>query len=98
MELPQQLHVVLGEELWITCTATNDQDAPMKLAFSWRTSNGVPFNVTTTDENNGRIATSTLHIGRVTHSHAGGYQCIVKNDGHQRKNNSVASTVIVEGT
>ena len=96
-ELPQQLHAVLGVEFWITCTATNDQDAPMKLIFSWSTPNGVQFNVTTTAEDNGHTATSTLRISRVTHSHAGAYQCIVRNDDHQRNINSVTSTVVVEG-
>ena len=95
--MPQQLHVVLGEELKITCIATNDQDAPMKLTFSWRPPDGVDFNVTTTHEDDSRIATSTLHVSRVTHSHDGLYHCIVSNDGHQRVNNSVTSTIIIEG-
>ena len=96
-DLPQQLHVVLGEEFWITCTATNDQDAPMNLKFSWLTPNNVQFNFTTTDENDNRKATSTLHIGRTTRNHGGVYQCIVRNDGQQNNNNSVSSTIVVEG-
>ena len=97
-DLPQQLHVVLSEEFWITCSATNDQDAPMNLKFSWLTPNNVQFNVTTTDEDDSRTATSTLHIGRATHNHDGVYQCVVRNDGQQNNNNdSVSSTVVVEG-
>ena len=88
---------MLGEELQITCTATNDQDAPMKITFSWRSPNGVDFNVTTTHGDNGHTATSILHVGRVTHNHSGMYQCIASNDGHQRINNSVTSTIIIEG-
>ena len=88
---------MLGEELKITCTANNDQDAPMKLTFSWRPPNGVHFNVTTTHEDDSYKATSTLHVGRVTRNHSGMYQCIVSNDGHQRINNSVTSTIIIEG-
>ena len=97
MDLPQQLHPGLGEEFWITCTAINDQDAPMNLKFSWQTPNSVQFNVTTTDEDDGHRATSTLHIGRATHNHGGVYQCIVRNDGQQSNNNSVSLTVVVEG-
>ena len=86
---------MLGEELQITCTATNDEDAPMKLKFSWSTPNDIQFNVTIT--NNSHTATSTLHISTVTHNHGGVYQCIVRNDEHQANNVSVSSTVIVEG-
>ena len=97
-KLPQQLHVVLSEEFQITCTATNVQDAPMKLMFSWRVPDGITFSNMTTDEDDGHRASSTLHIGRVTHNHSGVYQCFVRNDGHQRNNNFVTSTtVIVEG-
>ena len=96
-KLPQQLHVVLGEELKITCSATNDRDALMKLTFSWRPPDGVDFNVTTTHKDGSHTATSTLHVSRVTRSHNGMYQCIVSNDGHQRVNNSVTSTIIIEG-
>ena len=86
---------MLGEELQITCTATNDEDAPMNLMFSWRTPNNVQFNFTIT--NNSHTATSTLHISTVTYTHGGVYQCIVRNDEHQANNISVNSTVIVEG-
>ena len=98
-KLPQQLHIVLSEEFQITCTATNDQDAPMKLMFSWRVPDGVMFNNITTDEDDSLRASSTLHIGRVTHNHSGVYQCFVRNDGHQRnsKNSVTSTTVIVEG-
>ena len=88
---------MLGEEFQITCTATNDEDAPMNLMFSWRTPNGVQFNVTTTDEDDSHTATSTLHIHTVTLNHGGVYQCIVSNGGHQANNISVNSTLIVEG-
>ena len=97
-ELPQRHHVVLGEKLQITCTATNNRDAPMKLMFSWRVPDGVMFSNITTDEDDNHTSSSTLHISRVTHNHSGVYQCFVRNDGRQRNNNSATSTnVIVEG-
>ena len=67
----QQLHIVLGEEVQITCTATNDQDAPIKLVFSWMTPNNNKFNITTTDGDNSCTATSTLHISTVALNHHG---------------------------
>ena len=94
-ELPQQHYVVLGKELQITCTATNDQDAPMNLTLSWTTPNSV--NIITTDKHNGLTATSTLHISNVTHNHGGVYQCTASNGERQGNNVSVASTLIVEG-
>ena len=97
-ELPQQLHVVLGEKLQITCTAANDQDAPMNLIFSWRVPDGVLFNNIATDKDDSHTASSTLLINNIARNHSGEYQCIVWNDGHQRNSNSVTSTtVIVEG-
>ena len=69
----------------------------MNLKFSWQTPNNVQFNVTTTDEDDSRTATSTLHIGSVTHNHGGVYRCVVRNDGQQNNNDSVSSTVVVEG-
>ena len=97
-KLPQQLCIVLGEELQIKCGAINDQDALVNLVFFWRAPNGVQFNITTTTEDDSRTATSTLHISRVTHNYSGLYQCFVRNDGHQRNSSSVTSTtVIVEG-
>ena len=98
-ELPQQLHVVLSEEFQITCTATNDEDAPMKLTFSWRVPDGVMFTIATTDEDDNHTASSTLHISRVTHNHSGVFQCSVRNGGHQRnsRNFVTSTTVIVEG-
>ena len=69
--MSQRFHVILGEQLQITCTATNDEDAPMKLEFSWEAPNGVQFNVTRTDEDDNRTATSTLHISRVTRNNDG---------------------------
>ena len=96
-ELPQQLYVVLGEKLQITCTATNDQDAPMKLMFSWRVPDGVVFNNITTDEDDSHTASSTLLINSVTRDHSGVYQCVVWNDEHRLSNSYKATTVIVEG-
>ena len=95
-KLPQQLHAVFNEEFQITCTATNDQDAPMNLMFYWKGPNGVQFNVTTTDEDGSLTATSTLHISNVTHNHGGVYQCTVSNGEHQENNISVTSALIVE--
>ena len=83
-ELPQQVHVVLGEEFQITCTATNDQDAPTNLMFSWRTPRGVQINETATDEDDTRTASSTLHINSVTKRDSGVYECGVRNDGGEK--------------
>ena len=80
-ELPQQVYVVLGEEFQITCTATNDQDAPTNLMFSWRTPRGVQFNETITDEDDSHTASSTLHISSVTYNDSGRYRCSIRNDG-----------------
>ena len=93
-ELPQQVHVVLGEEFQITCTATNDQDAPTNLMFSWRTPRGVEFNETTTDEDDSRTASTTLHISNVANSNRGQYRCSVRNDGGS---DFTTSRLIVEG-
>ena len=95
-ELPQQLHVVLGEQLRISCTATNDQDAPMNLIFSWVTPNSVMFNMTTPDEDDSRTATSTLHINAVTRNHNGVYTCNVTNS-KNKINGSSAVAVVIEG-
>ena len=95
MELPQQLYAVLGKEFQITCTATNDQDAPMNLTLSWTTPNDV--DITTTNEHNGLTAISTLHISNVTHNHGGVYQCTVSNGEHQGNDVSITSTLVVEG-
>ena len=90
-------HVVLGKNVNINCTATNDQEAPMNLMFSWTTSNNLHFTITTTDEDGSRTATSALHISNVTSNHGGLYMCTVSNGGDQRNNVSVSSTLIVEG-
>ncbi|XP_065918202.1 receptor-type tyrosine-protein phosphatase S-like isoform X7 [Dysidea avara] len=79
-ELPQQVHVVLDEEFKITCTASNDQDAPTNLMFSWRRlREQVEFNETTTDEDDSHTASSTLHISSVTYNDSGRYRCSVRN-------------------
>ena len=90
-------HVVLGENVHINCTATNDQDAPMNLMFSWTTLNNLHFTVTTTNEDSSRTATSTFHISNVTSNHGGVYMCIVSNGEDQGNNVSVNSTLVVEG-
>ena len=95
-ELPQQLHAVLGEKFEITCTATNDPDAPMSLKFSWSEPNNVHY-MTDDIEDDSLTATSTLHISNVTHNHGGVYQCTVSNGEHQRNNISVSSSLVVEG-
>ena len=94
-DLPQQIHVVLGEQLEITCTATNDQDAPKNLMFSWRTPQNV--NRTTNEDSGSQKATSTLLINAVTRDHGGVYQCIVRNGEPLSANSSKATTLIVEG-
>ena len=97
-ELPQQLYAVLGEQLEITCTATNDQDAPENLMFSWKTPNNVSFsNKTTNEDNISHKATSTLFITTVTRDHGGMYQCIVRNGEPLSANSSKMATVIIEG-
>ena len=88
---------MLGKELQITCTATNDEDAPLKLMFSWGTPNNVKFTNVTTNEDNNHKATSTLHIGTVTRNHNGEYRCIVRNGEHKFANSSNATAVIIEG-
>lgn len=88
---------MLGENFQIACTATNDQNAPMNLMFSWRIPNDIQYNVTTSDEDETRTASSTLYISAVSHNHSGMYQCIVKNGEHIRNVNSVTSTVVIEG-
>ena len=97
-ELPEQLYAVLGEEFQIICTATNDQDAPMGLTFSWMTQNGVQFISIDNDfRDNGHTAISTLHISNVTRNHHGMYQCTVSNGEHQGNNISVTTNLFVEG-
>ena len=90
-------HVVLGENVHINCTATNDQDAPRNLMFSWTTLNNLHYTITTTDEDDSHTATSTLHISNVTGNHGGVYVCTVSNGEDQRNNVSVNLTLIVEG-
>jgi len=97
-ELPQQVYVVLGEDFQITCTATNDQDAPRNLMFSWGTPRGVEFNYTTTDEDDSRTASSTLHISNVAVDHNGEYTCIVGNGVGGRRRVDTIFTLTVEGT
>jgi len=96
---------VLNEEVQITCTATNDQDAPMNLMFSWNAPNNNEFidtstdefNITTTDEDDNRTATSTFHISTVTHNHGGEYECVVRNGKPISANSSTTTIVNVEG-
>ena len=97
-KLPKQLHAVLGEEFQIICAATNDQDAPMGLMFSWITPNGVQF-ISIVDDvrDDGLTATSTLNIDNITHNHHGIYQCTVSNGEHQGNNISITTNLIVEG-
>ena len=89
-------HVVLGENVHINCTATNDQDAPMNLMFSWTTLNNLHYTITTNDEDDSHTATSTLHISNVTSNHGGMYMCTVSNGVDQRNNVSINLTLIVE--
>ena len=87
---------MLGAEFQITCTATNDQDAPRNLMFSWRVPRKVTFNETTTDEDDSRTASSTLHISRVTNNDDGRYHCSVRNGARSIVMTSTL-TLIVEG-
>ena len=93
--MPLQLHAVLGEEFHITCTATNDHDAPMNLTLSWTAPSSV--DITTANKHDGLTTTSTLHISDVTHDHGGVYVCTASNGEHQGNNISITSTIIVEG-
>ena len=94
-KLPKQLHAVLGEGFNITCTATNDHDAPMNLTLSWTAPNKV--DIMTTDKYDGVSAISTLHISDVTHDHDGLYVCTASNGEHQGNNVLVTLTLVVEG-
>ena len=98
-ELPQQVHVVLGEKFQITCTATNDQDAPRNLMFFWEAPRGVEYNYTTTDEDDRHTASTTLHISNITVEHNGEeYTCIASNGVGGRQRVDTIFTLIVEGT
>ena len=96
---------MLGKEVQITCTATNDQDAPMNLMFSWMIPNNNKFigtstdefNITTTDEDGSRTATSILHISTVTLNHRGKYKCLVRNGNPMSASSSKTTAIIVEG-
>ena len=94
-KLPLQLHAVLGKEFNITCTATNDHDAPMNMTLSWIAPSGV--DIITTNKHGGFTTTSTFHISDVTHNHNGTYQCTASNGEHQENNISTISTLVVEG-
>ena len=96
-ELPEQAHGVLNEEFQITCTATNDQDAPTNLMFSWEVPNSVVYNYTTTDEDDGRTASSTLCINNITVDHNGQYTCIARNGMGGRRKVDTTFTLIIEG-
>ena len=94
-KLPYQLHAVLGEEFYITCTATNDHDAPMNLTLSWTAPIGV--DITTANKHDALTTISTLYISNVTRDHAGVYVCTASNGEHPGNNISVTSTLVVEG-
>ena len=94
-KLPHQLYAVLGKEFHITCTATNDHDAPMNLTLSWTAPSSV--DIITTNKHGGLTTTSTLHISNVAYNHNGTYQCTASNGEHQGNNISTSSTLVVEG-
>ena len=94
--LQPQFHAELGREFQINCTATNIPNASVNLIFSWSGPNGVRLDYTTTDEDDSRTATSTLHINTITHDHGGVYQCIVRNGGSA--NDTTSSEMVVQGT
>ena len=95
--LPQHLYAVLGEKFQIMCNATNDQDAPVNLTFSWKTPDGIHFNITTSTKGKGHKVISTLCINSITKHHDGMYKCIVSNGKHQSNNVSISSMLVVEG-
>ena len=96
-ELPEQAHGVLNEEFQITCTATNDLDAPTNLMFSWEAPGGVEFNYTTTDEDDNRTASTTLRISSITVDHNGQYICVARNGVGEHWKVNTTFTLIVEG-
>ena len=111
-ELPKQAHGVLNEEFQITCTATNDHHAPSNLMFSWEAPRGIEsnytklnytklnytkLNYTTTDEDDKRVASSTLHFSNVTLDRGGMYTCRVRNRVGEGLNVDTMFTLIVEG-
>ena len=69
----------------------------MNLMFSWRIPNRIQPNITTTDEDSSRMATSTHHISTVTDDHRGKYKCTVNNGNDQGNANSATWIVVVEG-
>ena len=93
--IPVHLHAVLGEEFHISCTATNDHDAPMNLTLNWTAPSGV--DIITTNKHDGLTTTSTLHISDVTHNHGGVYVCTASNGDYPGNYISIASTMVVEG-
>ena len=93
--IPVQLHAVFGEAFHITCTATNDQNAPMNLTLSWTAPSGV--DIITTNKHGGLTTTSTLHVSDVTHNHSGVYVCTANNGEHPGNYISITSTMLVEG-
>ena len=69
--LPHQTFGVLDEQFKITCTATNNKDAPHKMMFTWMAPDGVDYNVNMTSEDDDHTASSTLYINRLARSDNG---------------------------
>jgi len=92
-ELPQQYHIVLGEDLHVTCAARNDPDAPTNLTFSWNTPNDINIISVDGGEDSELTASSTLSITNVMRSHGGRYKCTVNNGGSVE----ASFTLVVEG-
>ena len=92
-KLPKEIYAVLGEGFQVTCTAKNDQDAPINLMFSWNKPKDVQINITDGDEDSRRNASSTITITNVTKNYEGKYKCTVKNRGSV----STSFSLIVEG-
>ena len=96
-QFPPQMLGVLGEQFQITCNATNDEDAPHNMMFTWMTPDGVDHNVKMTSEDDDHTASSTLYISILARSDNGTYKCYVTNNNASSASVVTSTTVIVEG-
>ena len=88
---------MLDEQFQITCNATNDNDAPHNMMFTWITPDGVDHNVNMTSEDDDHTASSTLYISRLARSDNGTYRCYVTNNNVSNASVVTSTIVIVKG-